>query len=548
MKIATTAEMSRIEEQADASGLTYDEMMENAGRAVVDAMVARYDLAGQRVLVLVGPGNNGGDGLVVARHLHDLEADVAVYMWKRDTSDDANFDKVEERNIEIARADKDGKFATLRGWVEDADVVVDALLGTGLTRSIEGKLAELLGAVADVIAEREESPRIVAVDIPTGVNSDTGASDPATLPADLTVTFGLPKQGQLTFPGAADVGELVVDDIAIPPELVAEIELELTTAEQVRDLLPVRTLDAHKGTFGSALVVAGSVNYTGAAYLAAAAATRVGAGLVTAALPGPVYPVVASRLAEATYLMLPHDMGVISRDAVKVLRENLADYDALLIGCGLTQEEATQEFLEEFLLKESKEHRRRAQIGFARPQAESDTEEETEDDKATPHLPPVVVDGDGLNILAKIDKWWERSRAGYMVLTPHPGEMGRLRDMELDDVQADRINVAREAAEEWNQIVVLKGAYTVIAHPDGRAHVNPFAEPALATAGSGDVLAGAIVGLIVQGLAPYDAAVAGCYLHALAGTIAAAELGAAGVVAGDVLLMLPYALQEVAEA
>jgi hydroxyethylthiazole kinase-like uncharacterized protein yjeF len=545
MKIATAAEMSRIEEQADASGLTYDQMMENAGRAVVDAMVARYDLAGQRVLILVGPGNNGGDGLVVARHLHDLEADVAVYLWKRDTADDPNFDKVAERKIEVARAAEDRKFATLRDWVQEADVVVDALLGTGLTRPIEGVLAELLRVVADAIAERDGTPWVVAVDIPTGVNSDTGASDPVTLPADLTVTFGLPKQGQLTFPGAADVGELVVDDIAIPPDLAADIELELTTADQVRDRLPARTLDAHKGTFGSALIVAGSVNYTGAAYLAAAAATRIGTGLVTAALPGPVYPIVASRLAEATYLMLPHDMGVVAPDAVKLLQENLADYNALLIGCGLTQEEATQEFVEAFLLKESQEHRRRGHIGFVRPGVESDNEEQAEAEGLT--LPPVVVDGDGLNILAKIDKWWERTRAEQMVLTPHPGEMSRLRGMEVDAVQADRINVARDAAQEWRQVVALKGAYTVIAHPDGRAHVNPFAEPALATAGSGDVLAGAIAGLMAQGLAPYDAAVAGCYLHALAGTLAAADLGAAGVVAGDVLLMLPYALQEVGE-
>ncbi len=542
MKVATAAEMSRIEKAADAGGLTYDQMMENAGRAVVDAMIARRDMKGQRVVVLCGPGNNGGDGLVVARHLHDLEARVSVYLWKRDTTDDHNFDAVVERKVPVARADEDSDFAILREWLDEADVVVDALLGTGLTRPIGGTLAELLGVVAEMVAGRDDPPWVVAVDIPTGVNSDTGHSDPATVPADLTVTFGLPKRGQFLFPGAADVGELVVDDIDIPAELSSDIELEVTTVQTVRDLLPPRPLDAHKGTFGSALIVAGSVNYTGAAYLAAAAATRVGTGLVTAALPGPVYPIVAARLTEATYLVLPHDMGVIAPDAVKVLRERIADYDAILIGCGLTQEQPAAAFLEEFLLHEPTEHRRRAHIGFIRPAA---GEEEAGKQVEETTLPPVVIDADGLNNLAKIDGWWKNLRAEQAILTPHPGEMARLRGTEIAEVQADRIKAARAAAEEWGQVVVLKGAYSLIAAPDGRVTINPFAEPALATAGTGDVLAGAIVGMLAQGLTAYDAAVVGCYLHGLAGQLVGAELGSAGVVAGDLLLALPYAIQEV---
>ncbi|MBS1252755.1 MAG: Bifunctional NAD(P)H-hydrate repair enzyme Nnr [Anaerolineales bacterium] len=541
MKVVTAEEMSRIEKQADAGGLTYDQMMENAGQAVVDAMAERRDVAGQRVVILTGPGNNGGDGLVVGRHLHDLEAEVSVYLWKRETTDDHNFEAVEERDIPVTRLDEDEGFETLREWIAKADIVIDALLGTGLSRPIEGTLAELLGVAGQVIAERADAPWIVAVDMPTGIYSDTGQSDPVTVPADLTITFGLPKHGQFLFPAAADIGELVVDDIEVPCELTADVELELTTADTVADLLPARPLDAHKGTFGKALVVAGSVNYTGAAYLAAAAATRVGAGLVTAGLPGPVYPVVASKLSEATYLVLAHDMGVLAPGAVKVLRENIEGYDALLVGCGLTQEEATAEFLEAFLLVETIEQRRRTRVGFAVPGAE---EEETEKQEAPSSLPPTVIDGDGLNILAKIDEWWKKLRPEQAILTPHPGEMSRLRDAEIGDVQADRIEVAREAAEKWGQIVVLKGAYTVIAAPDGRVTLNPFAEPALATAGSGDVLAGAIVGMLAQGLTPYDAAVAGCYLHGLAGQLVGAELGSAGAVAGDLLPALPHAIQE----
>lgn len=541
MKVVTAEEMSRIEKEADASGLTYDQMMENAGQAVIDAMVERREVAGQRVLILTGPGNNGGDGLVVARHLHDLGAEVHVYLWKRDTSDDDKLESVQERSVPVVHIEDDQDFATLREWTDEADIVIDALLGTGLSRPIEGTLADLLSIVGEVIVECDEPAWVVAVDIPTGVYSDTGQSDPVTVPADLTVTFGLPKVGQFLFPGAADVGQLVVDDIEIPAELAENVELELTTAEMVRDLLPLRPIDAHKGTFGSALIVAGSVNYTGAAYLAAAAATRVGTGLVTAALPGPVYPVIASNLSEATYLVLSHDMGVIAPDAIKVLRDNIEGYDALLIGCGLTQEKPTAEFLEEFLLTETPEHRRRGRIGFVRP---ANGGADTDKKPAAAPLPPVVIDADGLNNLAKIDEWWRKLRSEQVIITPHPGEMARLRNTEVADIQDDRIGAAREAAEEWGQVVVLKGAYSIIAAPDGRSTINPFAEPALATAGTGDVLAGAIVGMLAQGLSTYDAAVAGCYLHGLAGQLVAGELGSAGAVAGDLLLALPYAIQE----
>lgn len=538
MKLVTAAEMGRIEKQADASGLTYAQMMENAGRAVAEALAERLPVAERRVVVLVGPGNNGGDGLVAARHLHEMGADVRIYIWKRDTTDDPNFAAVEERGLPVARAEADEGFQRLRQWTAEADVIIDACLGTGLTRPLGGTLAEILNVVTAVVEERDEPPYVVAVDIPTGVNSDTGAADPATLPADLTVTFGLPKRGQFLFPGAGLVGELVVDDIDIPPAFAAEIPVEVPTEDEIAARLPERPADAHKGTFGSALVVAGSVNYTGAAYLAAAAATRVGAGLVTAALPGPLHPIVASLLPEATYLVLPHDMGVIEMDAVEVLQEYLGRYDALLVGPGLTQEECAAEFTAEFLLTGTQVPLRHRPIGLvpAEPTSSAGT---------FPPLPPTVIDADALNNLAKVEEWWKVLRPEQAVLTPHPGEMARLLKCSIEEVQADRIGVAQAAAREWEQVVVLKGAHTVVAAPDGRVAVNPFATAALATAGTGDVLAGAIVGLLAQGLTPFDAAVVGCYLHGLAGEIAAADMGEAGVVAGDLLPALPLAIMEV---
>ena len=538
MKLVTAAEMGRIEKQANASGLTYAQMMENAGRAVAEALAERLPVAGRRVMVLVGPGNNGGDGLVAARHLHDMGAEVRIYIWKRNTADDPNFAAVEKRGLPIVRADEDQEFQRLRQWAAEVDVIIDACLGTGLTRPLGGTLAEILDIVAGVMEERDPPPYVVAVDIPTGVNSDTGAADPATLPADLTVTFGLPKRGQFLFPGAGLVGELVVDDIDIPAEFAADVRTEVPTDDEIAALLPERPPDAHKGTFGSALVVAGSVNYTGAAYLAAAAATRVGTGLVTAAVPGPLHPIIASLLPEATYLVLPHDMGVIQADAVEVLHENLERYDALLIGPGLTQEERVAEFIAEFLLTGEQVSLRHRPIGFV-------PTERTPSEETLPPLPPTVIDADALNNLAKIEEWWKALRPQQAVLTPHPGEMGRLLKRPTAEVQADRIGTAQSAAQEWGQVVVLKGAHTVIAAPDGRVAVNPFATSALATAGTGDVLAGTIVGLLAQGLAPFDAAVVGCYLHGLAGEIAALDLGEAGVVAGDLLLALPLAILEV---
>jgi len=332
------------------------------------------------------------------------------------------------------------------------------------------------------------------------------------------------------------VGHIVVADIGIPPELAADVPLEMATAEGIQAWLPARPRSAHKGTFGRALIVAGSVNYVGAATLAGSGAKRVGTGLVTLALPMPVQPAVAAGLAEATYLLLPHDMGVIASGAVPVLREKYEDYDALLLGPGLTQEKETVAFVHTLLGLERSE--RRGQIGFVSSRSADPAE--------GPELPPLVVDADGLNALATADRWWEALPPGT-ILTPHPGEMARLmgEDMTTKEVQADREGHARRMAGRWNAVVVLKGAFTVIAEPGGRLSILPFANPALATAGSGDVLAGAIAGLRAQGMDAFEAAVAGAYLHGLAGELVREDLGDMGVVAGDLPPRLPLALRSI---
>jgi hydroxyethylthiazole kinase-like uncharacterized protein yjeF len=570
MKLLSVDQMRHIERASDAAGHTYAAMMERAGMAVAQAILSRVSnlksqISNLKFSILIGPGNNGGDGLVAARALREAGGQASCYLF-RDRSDDPLLAAVRDRGVSIAVASDDDQFHELRRLTHDADVIVDALLGTGTARPIEGDLAKILEIVKSEIKARRkpeeteelveippvssvrssgfsrpltaeavttrESPLVVAVDGPTGLNYDTGALDPAAVPADVTVTFAYPKLGHFAFPGASACGQLIVADIGTDPKLVQDITLEVADAEMIRAMLPARPSDAHKGTFGKAMIVAGSIYYSGAAALAAQAATRVGAGLVTLCPPRAIYGVVASKLTEVTYLPLPDDLGVLRADAVDVLAEKVEDYQALLVGPGLSTEKETVAFVRRLLSVEPPA--RKAHIGF---QASTNA---PEPDKLA--LPPLVVDADALNALAELDGWAERL-PHPSILTPHPGEMARLMQAkDKSEIGADRVGVARRMAAQWGHVVILKGAFTVVANPDGRTVVSPFANPALATAGSGDVLAGAIVGLLAQGLAPFEAALCGTFLHAQAGELARRDIGDAGVVAGDLLARLPTAI------
>ena len=528
MYIVTSQQMQAAEKAADTAGLSYEQMMENAGRAIAEAITMEFELRQARVLILVGPGNNGGDGLVVARYLAEAGVQVTVYAWKRKPEGDKNWNLLDnlpvERFIEEGPADR----IHLRQALEQATILVDALLGTGASRPIEGSLADLLSQVKAVITARrapqpgpliepsyphlhwDREPVVVAVDLPSGLNSNTGAVDPCALPADLTITLAAVKRGHILLPGANVIGRLIVADIGITADYYPnDVTLEMATANKVMSMLPARTPASHKGTFGTALLVVGSKHYTGAAILAGRSAGRIGTGLVTVAPPEAIYPLVASNLAEATYWPLPHHQGQVSIEAVKILQEKLPKAEALLVGPGLGHSEVTANFLRTLLL----------------------------DREA---LPPLILDADALNILAEQTEWW-RLLPPDSILTPHPGEMARLTGKTTSEVQTDRLDLAVKMAGLWEQIVLLKGAYTIIAAPHGRTMVMPFANPALAKAGSGDVLAGAITGLRAQGLAPFEAAVAGAYLHGLAGELARDSLGAMSVVAGDVIDFLPAA-------
>ena len=515
MKLVTADQMRRIDQLSAKAGVGTDVLMENAGLAVAqESWMALGALQECRIVVLAGPGNNGGDGLVAARYLHEWGATVQVYLLKARGEDDANYRRLLEAGVSLAGVEDDAGLSKLGAALAEVDLVVDALLGTGAGRPIGGRLAEVLSRLA-AARTRPRPPILVAVDVPTGLNSDTGAVDPLTVAADHTVTLGFSKVGLHTYPGARYAGRVQVVDIGIPPALTTDLPYELMTASNVCALLPARPPDANKGTFGRVLVVAGSENYVGAAHLAAAAAYRVGAGLVTLACPRSLHPVIASDLTEATYLPLPEEEGGLARRAADLVLRALGGYDVLLVGCGLGQRGATQSFVRALLFALAEES------------------------------PAVVVDADGLNILARTPGWWRELKAPAIV-TPHPGEMSRLSGRPIAEVQADRLGFAVDCAREWGKTVVLKGAHTVVASADGRACLSPFANPALASGGTGDVLAGALAGFLAQGLLPFEAAVCGVYVHAAAGEDTRREMGDAGPIAGDLPPLLPRAIKALA--
>jgi hydroxyethylthiazole kinase-like uncharacterized protein yjeF len=499
MKVVTAEQMRSIEAAAFSSGVSPAGLMETAGRAVALAVAARLGgAAAQRIVILAGPGNNGGDGLVAARHLYHMGAEVRVYLLAPRGEDDENLKALRERDdLDIVELDAANVDADLVPAVRLADAVVDAVLGIGRGRALEGLFAGALDAAS------ERKGLLLAVDLPSGLDADTGAIDPHCAAADVTVTFGYSKLGLHLLPGAAHAGEVDVVDIGLDPALGAEIETEVMTADWARATLPERPLVSNKGSFGRVMVVAGSESYTGAATLACLGALRAGAGLVTLAALPVARAAAAARLAEVTYLTLPEENGAPSPDAAALVAGALPGYDVLLLGPGLGQSDGAQALVRGLLAAPAVENK------------------------------PVVIDADALNTLARGGAWHETLKANA-VLTPHPGELARLTHGSVAEVQSRRLDLARESAAAWGQTLVLKGSETVVASPAGRVLLSPFANAALATAGTGDVLAGAIAGLLAQDLLAFEAASLGVYLHAAAAELYANDYGSSGLLASEV--------------
>lgn len=525
-------QIRQLESEANATGMSYATMMENAGKLLAERIQATLShKTDGRVTFLIGGGNNGGDGLVAARLVAESGALVRCYLLKPRPDADPLIIAARTTNITIAIAEHDRDGRVLRNMVASADVIVDALFGIGVRLPLEPDAARLLRLTKQALnqdsprefnplgltnpAQPQRSPTthpyVIAVDCPSGLNCETGEIDPNTLNADETVTFIGAKPGLLHFPGAERVGRLYVADIGLPSDLpAAKVSTPiLIDADWVRERLPPRQTDANKGSFGKVLIAAGSERYIGAAGLAAHAAAISGSGLVSVASHPAVIQALAGNLLEVTWIPLEESYALI---------EELAGRDGLLLGPGWGQFALVLAILIQTL-----DHI----IGDQ------------------PEL-PVILDADALNLLAAMNDWYELLPP-YTILTPHPGEMARLTGLSIADIQTSRWQISQEKAAEWGCVVLLKGAHTVIAAPDGQIGVLPFKNPVLATAGSGDILAGMIVSLLGQGMAPFEAACAAGYLHGLAGEIIAEHLpGKRGSSAKDILEALPESFSRLA--
>ena len=533
MKLVSVAEMQAIEREADSSGLSYAEMMKNAGEGLAKQVHYRFDNGRcKAVMGLIGAGNNGGDGLVALTWLAQNGWETRAYLVCQRAEDDPNLAAfIEAGGVSLSLED-DPEFAHLDAWLDASVVLLDAVLGTGFHLPMRKSMGDILAHVAD----SPTRPFVVAVDCPSGVDCDSGEAAEECVPADLTVCMAAVKQGLLRMPAWQLLGELETVSIGLSEDLTGlkGIDLEVILQKDVCRMLPKRPLVSHKGTYGTVMVVAGSVNFAGAAYLASKAVYRIGAGLVQTAVPGPLYEVLAGQLPEAIWLVLPDEMGVIHQKGAALVRENLERTSVLLLGPGWGLEDTTAGFLKSLLdTKLSKP--KRAGIGFVGGLGKALDQEKTS-------LPPIVMDADGLKLLDTLPDW-PHLLPPESILTPHPGEMSILSGLPVSEIQAEREVLAGVYAREWGHVVVLKGAFTVIASPDGRTAVIPIASSALASAGMGDVLAGMIAGLRAQGLPAYEAACTGAWLHAQAGLAAAERCGCeASVIASDVLDAIPRVL------
>ena len=501
--ILDSRQMRSADESAIRAGTPSGALMERAAGGVADA-VRKQGVGWRSVVVVCGPGNNGGDGLAAARMLSEsfvvrvfTLGDAAAYRGDAE----ANARRAREAGLRLESLSPSGGLEVLSRALDESDAVVDALFGTGLDRPLDGP------ALAAVEAINRAGRPVVSADVPSGLSSDTGELIGGSIRADVTVAFGAPKLCHAFAPARRSCGKIVVHDIGIPRSFLEPEghRLYLATAAAIRDVLPPRPSGGHKGDFGRVAIVAGSRGRTGAAILAARGALRGGAGLVTVLCPSSLEPIIVAALPEAMTYGLPERAGALDSAAGEELVPRLADFDAAVVGPGLGTSPETVAAVEEVVS--------RAAL-------------------------PMVLDADGLNAFAGRARALA-SRRGTIVATPHPGEAGRLLGRAASEVQATRLESARELARQTGGCVLLKGEGSLTAEPDGRVVVNSSGTPLLATAGSGDVLSGLIGSLLAAGLTGRDAAAAGAWLHGAAGERLQGTLGDAGLLAHEVADALP---------
>jgi len=517
MILVTASEMQQIDRRTiEEFGIPGMVLMENAGRGATRFLLEQFpDIKHQRVGVLAGRGNNGGDGFVIARYLKQKGIQVSVYLLadsKKVQGDAAtNLKFLRLLDIPLIELPDEASFSRIKSDLTKLDVWVDALLGTGLKSDVKGYFKTVIAFINGL------NKPVFAVDIPSGLNSDTGQPCGISIRARATATFAFGKIGHLVYPGADYTGTLEIVDIGIPPPIVEAVNPRqfLITAGLIRSCLRPRPADAHKGRTGHLLVIAGSTGKTGAAAMTCMSALRAGAGLVTLGIAESLNPILEAGMLEAMTAPLPESRaGVVGESAAAAINRLMSGKKCLAVGPGLGQEPETGELVRG-IIKDSEI--------------------------------PVVVDADGLNHLAGKMQILQKAKAP-LILTPHPGEMARLVDSEVSTVQRDRVKCAREFAAGYNVHVVLKGARTVVAHPDGRVFINPTGNAGMASGGMGDVLTGIIAGLVAQGLSVEAAAHAGTYLHGAAADTLAAAIGPYGFLAGDVMNAIPGEIKKIVHA
>jgi NAD(P)H-hydrate epimerase len=515
MKFVTSETMRAIDSECiNKLGIPGLKLMENAGVGTV--RFVERELGSQKgkvVTVVCGKGNNGGDGFVIARELRRLGATVSVYLvgHRDDVGGDAraNLDRLgPESVVELS----DGR--SIAGFVEaiaKTDFIVDAVFGTGFNGVPRGLSGTVIGQMNSC------GRPVLAVDVPSGLNATTGIAEGECVNAAWTCTMGLSKRGFYIDHGRACVGKLHVVDIGVPKTAVEQVGVRdnVLTMRDAAALLPERPFAGHKGTFGTVVIVAGSVGYTGAAALTALSALRTGAGLVYLGVPSSLNDIMETKLTEVITRPLAETAArSLSPESLPDIRELLENAEALALGPGISRDPETQSLV-------------RSLVAEMRV--------------------PCVIDADGLNALTP-ESIGQRTDDAPVILTPHPGEMARLAGCSVREVLADREGVARATAASARATVVLKGAGSVVAAPSGELYMNPTGNSGLASGGTGDVLTGIIAAFLGQGVAATEAAALGAFVHGLAGDLAAEALGEAGMIAGDVLDHVPYALMELGEA
>lgn len=512
MKVVTAEEMRFIDNKTITRyGISGAVLMKRAGSAVARKIKEIFEPG--KVAVISGAGNNGGDGIVSARHLHKWGWDVKVFMLAR-SEKDLSADCLNQYKI----AKKDNVKIEFRTNIKEKDIdgaiVVDAVFGTGLSKEVRPPFDKIIS-----LLNKMNLP-VVSVDIASGVSSDTGQIMGEAVIADYTVTFGLPKRGHFLYPGAEHTGKLFIEDIGFPDELIKseKIKTEYLEKKDMSLLIPERQRYSHKGDYGHILIIAGSRGKTGAAFMCAKACLRAGAGLVTVGVPESLMDVFQSRAVEEMTLVLPDkgDGTLSSKAALKILEFVSAKADALAIGPGMSDTNDVKNIISEIVLNSTK---------------------------------PVVLDADALNALSG-NKAILKSAKAPLILTPHPGEMARLtqgtkgqrvKGSEIKAIEKDRINTAMSFAKETRTYLVLKGVPTIVSEPEGRAYINSTGNSGMASGGSGDVLAGMIASFLGQGLNPLEASVIGVFMHGYAGDIAASKKGEHSLIASDIIESIPEA-------